>query len=193
MATFPTIEAKELRLPATSNDCFPLKTTEIEREVVDLFERFRASILRYVLAFGLPVPDGEEIVQEVFLALFKHMIRRKSCRNLRGWIFSVAHNLALQKRSNNRRSRQEGLAVDRAITEEERDPSPNPEEQVLVVERQKRLLAVLAVLPEQDRWCLHLRAEGLRYREIADVLDISLGTVSASLTRSVNRLMSADR
>jgi len=44
------------------------------------------------------------------------------------------------------------------------------------------------VLPEEDRRCLVLRAEGLRYREIASVLEISLGSVALSLERSLTRL-----
>jgi RNA polymerase sigma-70 factor (ECF subfamily) len=47
-------------------------------------------------------------------------------------------------------------------------------------------------LPEQDRCCLGLRAEGLRYREIAKVLGMSLGAVSVSLQRSLARLGRAD-
>jgi RNA polymerase sigma-70 factor (ECF subfamily) len=54
------------------------------------------------------------------------------------------------------------------------------------------LLAVVATLPEADRSCLSLRAEGLRYREIAAVLGISLGSVSISLKRSLARLMRAE-
>jgi RNA polymerase sigma-70 factor (ECF subfamily) len=72
------------------------------------------------------------------------------------------------------------------------DPSPNPEDQMANAQQRARLLAVLNALPEQDRACLHLRAEGLRYREIADVLGISLGAVSASLTRSMARMARAD-
>jgi len=48
-------------------------------------------------------------------------------------------------------------------------------------------------LSEEDRNCLFLRAEGLRYREIAYVLGISLGAVSMSLTRSLTRIERADR
>ena len=59
-------------------------------------------------------------------------------------------------------------------------------------QRQSRLRSVVAALSEQDRCCLHLRAEGLRYREIAEVLGISLGSVAASLGRSLERLMRAD-
>jgi RNA polymerase sigma-70 factor (ECF subfamily) len=59
---------------------------------------------------------------------------------------------------------------------------------------QRRLLAVIQALPEQDRRCLFLRAEGLRYREIAGILDMSLGAVSLSLARSLARIArSAER
>jgi RNA polymerase sigma-70 factor (ECF subfamily) len=54
------------------------------------------------------------------------------------------------------------------------------------------LLAVVHALPELDQGCLRLRAEGLRYREIASVLGMSLGAVSISLTRSLARLIRAD-
>jgi RNA polymerase sigma-70 factor (ECF subfamily) len=48
-------------------------------------------------------------------------------------------------------------------------------------------------MPEADRNCLLLRAEGLRYREIADALGMSLGAVSKSIARSFEKLNRADR
>ena len=68
----------------------------------------------------------------------------------------------------------------------------NPESSSPAPQRQRRLLAVFNALPERDRRCLCLRAEGLRYREIASVLGMSLGAVSKSLTRTVARLERAD-
>jgi RNA polymerase sigma-70 factor (ECF subfamily) len=58
--------------------------------------------------------------------------------------------------------------------------------------RRERLLAVVEALPEVDRRCIYLRAEGLRYREIVEVLGISLGAVALSLERSLARLRRAD-
>jgi RNA polymerase sigma-70 factor (ECF subfamily) len=163
------------------------KPSENEREVIQLFEQFRSPLLRYVGSLGLTVHDGEEIIQEVFLALFRHLQQGKSRRNLRGWIFRVAHNLALkQKMANNR-----ALALSHA--EEAMDATPSPEEQVLNNQRLARMQAVLRVLPEQDRCCLNLRAEGLRYREIAATLGMSLGAVSIALTRSLARMGRADQ
>jgi RNA polymerase sigma-70 factor (ECF subfamily) len=165
--------------------------SECEHEVISYFDQFRQPLLGYVLSLGLSVHDGEEIIQEVFLALFRHLNLGKSRRNLRGWIFTVAHNLALKQRRCNHRSR-DARVDDGSEAESQIDPSPNPEEQALHSQRQQRLLAVVRVLPELDRCCLRLRAEGLHYREIAQVLDISLGSVSLSLTRSLARLMRVD-
>jgi RNA polymerase sigma-70 factor (ECF subfamily) len=51
---------------------------------------------------------------------------------------------------------------------------------------------VLRALPLNDQLCLRLRAEGLTYRGIAQVVGISLGSVSASLTRSLLRVQAMD-
>ena len=160
---------------------------DLDREVLQLFDEFRDRLLRYALSLGLSVHDGEEVIQEVFLALFKHLRLRKPRHNLRGWIFRVAHNLALKQRRVNhhidhRRER------DFFRFEEHRDANPNPEEQIIWNQRQQRLRALVRELPERDLWCLYLRSEGLRYREIASILGMSLGAVSNSLTRSFTRL-----
>jgi RNA polymerase sigma-70 factor, ECF subfamily len=167
------------------------RSSVIEREVITLFDKFRDPVLRYALSFGITASDGEEITQEVFLALFRHLQSGKSRRNLRGWIFRVAHNLALKQRWMNYKSHK-AVEFDWAAAEKRSDPAPNPEDQLASVQRRQRLLAVVRALPEEDRFCLRLRAEGLRYREIASVLNISLGAVSISLTRSLARLSRAD-
>lgn len=158
----------------------------LEEEVVGLFDQFRSPLLRYLSSFGLAIPDAEEVLQEVFLSLFQHLAHGKSRENLRGWLFRVAHNMALKRRQRTRRdleARAHPGAEEFAI-----DPGPSPEERLADRQTQRHLMAVVEALPEQDRRCLFLRAEGLRYREIADILDMSLGAVSLSLTRSLARI-----
>ena len=157
----------------------------VAQEVAALFDQFRGSLLRYLSSFGLALPDGEEVLQEVFIALFQHLRSGKSRENIRGWLFRVAHNLALRRRNAIRRD-SEAWAV--AGAELVIDPYPNPEDQMASSQIQQRLLAIVEELPEQDRRCLFLRSEGLRYREIAEILDMSLGGVSLSLARSLARL-----
>jgi RNA polymerase sigma-70 factor (ECF subfamily) len=165
------------------------RPSPLEEEVVGLFDQLQDRLLRYLLSLGLPAPEGEEIVQETFLALFQHLQRGKPRQNLRGWVFQVAHNLALKQRKAMQRNRLSLVEHDR----DSMDRAPDPEEQMAANQRQARLARVLQALPDQDRRCLSLRAEGLTYREIAQVLDMSLGSVSLSLGRSLARFARADK
>ena len=181
----------ELSFPATSADASAAGPSEVECEVMRLFEQFRNPLLRYSRSFGICTHDAEEVIQEVFLALFRHLQLGRSRKNLRGWIFRVTHNLALKQRYMNQGLR-DRLDDGETIAEEQLDPAPNPEEHLSGAQRRRRLLAVVNALPETEQNCLRLRAEGLRYREIAAVLGISLGSVSILLTRSIERLIRVD-
>ncbi len=141
---------------------------------MELFDEFRSPLLRYSLSFGLPIHDAEEVIQEVFLALFRHLQLGRSRKNLPGWLFRVTHNITLKQRMANRVSHQR-TPEDASLAEQQADPTFGPEEQMLAAQRHRRLLSVVQALPQNDQHCLRLRAEGLRYREIATVLGMSLG------------------
>ncbi|MGB6690334.1 MAG: sigma-70 family RNA polymerase sigma factor [Terracidiphilus sp.] len=158
---------------------------------MELYEQFRDPLLRYALSLGIHVHDAEEVIQETFLYLFQHLQLGRSRANLCGWLFRVTHNLGLKQLYVNQRS-DAMTTSDWTIAQEQLDLSPNPEEELSSAQRSQRLLAVVHALPEADQCCLRLRAEGLRYREIAAVLGISLGAVSISLARSLARLIRAD-
>lgn len=157
-----------------------------------MFDELRDRLFRYLLALGLPPHDGEEIIQESFLLLFQHLQRGKSRENLRGWIFRVARNLALKQRTANQLRLLLTVQFEETSPQQRPHPGLNPEEHLQSKQRQVRLLAVVEALSEQDQSCLYLRAEGLRYREIAQALGISLGSVGASLARSLARLSRVD-
>lgn len=163
----------------------------IEQQVLELFDQLRAPLFRYLLSFSLAPSDSEEIIQETFLALFQHLQRGKSRLNLKGWLFRVAHNLALRSRRDARRDQRNCPVSALPFEDVVADPSPNPEDRLAADRRQKTIAAVVEALPEQDRRCLLLRAEGLSYREIADVLEISISTISVSLGRSLARISRA--
>jgi RNA polymerase sigma-70 factor, ECF subfamily len=180
-----------LPLPALTSAAHAADASEIEIEVISLFDQLQERLFGYVLSFGLMVHDAEDVVQETFLSLFRHLQLGRSRSNLRGWVFRVGHNLALKRRVASQAAGN-SVAYD-TIAAVHSDPGPSVEEQFAFNQRQKRLLAVLEALPEQDQRCLCLRAEGLKYREIAEILDISLGSVSASLARSLARLTRSDQ
>jgi RNA polymerase sigma-70 factor (ECF subfamily) len=69
----------------------------VEERVIALFDELRIPLLRYLAGFPLTLQDSEDVIQEVFLALFQYLRRGKSHQNVRGWLFRAAHNLALKK------------------------------------------------------------------------------------------------
>lgn len=158
------------------------------RIVLALFDEHRAGALRYARSFGLADGVAEDVVQEAFLALFVHVSRGGARTNLTGWIFRVTQRVALRQRA--RDARRARLAWWAGVRPP--DAIPNPEEQLAAGRRRARLSAAVSALPECDRRCLILRAEGVRYRDIARQLGISLGSVANAIARSLARLRSID-
>ena len=141
----------------------------------------------YLLRLGLSPSQAQEGVQEVFLRLHSALVRGESIHNPRAWVFRVAHNLAVTEH----RAGDRWMALDPELEAALTDRGPGPEARVLQRERSARVSEALAELSPQQRRCLYLRAEGLRYREIAEVIGVGVSTVSEFLTRAVARLRRA--
>lgn len=198
MSTFPPNTQMFPAAAALPADATAERTAALQAEVLALFDELRDRLLRYSMSFGLSVHDGEDVLQEVFLALFRHLQAGKSRENLPGWAYRTTHNLSLKRRST-LHTELRRTECPRTTVEPGSDPlllypdaMPGPEEQVLFSERQQRLRAVVRALPQNDRACLQLRAEGCRYREIAAQVGISLGSVAASLARTFDKLQRTD-
>lgn len=181
----------ELPLPTAVSGDDSASSHAVQDEVLRLFDESSPSLRRYVNSFRLGAETTEDVVQEVFLALFRHLCLGRPRSNLRGWLFQVGHNLALKQRRKARRL-QANSAGDGALVEHAIDPAANPEERMAEYQRRQHLRSVLRAMPERDRRCCYLRAEGLRYRDIAATLGISLGSVAKSMTRAIARLTNAD-
>lgn len=155
-----------------------------------LFDECAPAVRRYVRSCGIAPDVADDIVQEAFVALFQHLRKGGGRENLRGWLMQVGYRHALKHRQRESRRSRWQLPWD-VKAERVSDPGDGPEAAIAATQDQRRLRAVLKALPERDRQCVCLRAEGLRYRDIAKVLGISLGAVAKSLTRAVGRLTAA--
>lgn len=159
----------------------------VRDDVLRLFDAHAPAVRRYVRSCGVSPDAADDIVQETFVALFQHLRKGGGREHLRGWVMQVGYRLALKhRRGEGRRRRWQGPWEAEAAAVA--DPAAGPEEMCVVSEDFERVRAVLKALSERDRQCVYLRAEGLRYREIAKVLGMSLGGVAKSLTRAIARL-----
>ena len=162
-----------------------------QAQVLELFDGAAPGLRRYVQSCGLSPEAAEDVVQDAFLALFRHLRNGGAQHNLRGWLVQVCHYLALKQRERQARRHRHEAAPRWELADVIDDTTEPPDVQLTAREEQRRLIAVFRALPERDRQCLSLRAEGLRYREIASTLGISLGSVAKSIAQAVGRLSRA--
>lgn len=155
--------------------------------VTSLFEEARDDVYRYLLLIGLHPPQAQEATQEVFLRLYTTLVKGVVIENHRAWIFRVAHNYGLKVRTSQNRTQAFDPALEMKLTSAE----PGPERQFAQNERMAHLHRAMESLSEQQRRCLLLRMEGLRYPEIGEALGISASTVGEFLRRALNRLRKA--
>jgi RNA polymerase sigma-70 factor (ECF subfamily) len=177
------VSSAKPQLSGALSDSGPARSPE--SEVLSLHDLLRPRLLQYAASLGLKRHDAEDVIQETFLALFRHLQAERPRSNLPGWVFRVTHRLALKRRTLYRRDElmEEGKEHGFAGT------VFSPEDEVLFDEQQRRLRSIFLALSEIDRLCLQLRSEGLKYREISSVLNVSLGLVHKSLSRSLSRLV----
>lgn len=158
--------------------------TELQREVARLYEESRDDVYRYLLTLGLHPPRAQETAQDVFLRLYEALRKGEAIQNPRAWVFRVAHNLGL-----NTRARQKSeLPFDPALGERLARDAATPESELMERERMLRFHRAVEGLSEQQRRCLFLRLEGLRYPEIGAALGISPSAVGEFLRRAIARL-----
>ena len=148
------------------------------------FDELRLPVYRYLVCNGLGAADAEEIVQETFLRLYRHLVRRGSRTNLRAWIFEVARNAARDRRKSSQSQRTVSLDPEPGIA----DPQAGPEDRAILQERERRLQSAIQRLSRQQRECILLRISGLRYREIAEVLGINTASVGELVDRAIAHL-----
>lgn len=163
----------------------------IENKITGLFEALRGSIHSYLVAvFGfVTAAEAEDITQDAFLQLHRMMQKGNAIENPRAWLFRVAHNRAINRLKTNQFIAPLDDAGWEDICSKLPDTAATPEQRAQRAEDFALVHEAMKRLSLQERQCLHLRAEGLRYREIGDILDISTAGVGKYLRRAIKKLM----
>jgi RNA polymerase sigma-70 factor (ECF subfamily) len=162
--------------------------TALRDRVGEIFLELRVPVYRYLLAMLEPA-EAEDATQEAFLRLFTQVQDRRPIDNVRSWVFQTAHNLAIDRlRAGRREERWDERAWTR-IEEELIESSPDAQHVFLEKERRSRVREAVARLSPQERRSMELRAEGLRYREIAEVLGVRISSVQNYLARGIQKVL----
>ncbi len=186
--------AAEIEVRSTSEDQF---LERLRRGDSAAFEHLVADYTGdvYALLFRL-TSDPEEardLTQETFLRAFQNINRFRGDATLKTWIYRIAINQARNRWRWWRRRRRDATVSLDATDERHEQPlaaslpsndAPNPEQETLARERENQLREALLGLRRSYREAVILRdVKGFSYEEIADLLQINIGTVKSRISR----------
>lgn len=149
-----------------------------------LFHEVYPPLFRYCHRLTGDPDAADDLAQEAFVRLLDRGPRGPA-RGLRVWMFRVATNLIRDaaRQSATRRRIMAGAPPP--------DPAPSPEGEVEQMERVREVRKALEQLAPRDREVLLLRQEGLSYKEIAQVVNVSPTSIGTLLARALQRFEAA--
>jgi RNA polymerase sigma-70 factor (ECF subfamily) len=150
-----------------------------EAEALDLLDSLYGTALRLTRNES----DAQDLVQETYVKAFRASKQFKPGTNLKAWLFTILHNTFRNQRRDSGRDPvdTDSQQVELAATA---DPAADPEEQLMREAIGPDLQAALDALPEGFREAVWLRdVEEFPYLEIAEMLEIPVGTVMSRISR----------
>lgn len=173
----------------------------VDRNWTSICERLRPQLLRFFTHRGFPPTEAEDLCQEVLCKVFRGIQSFEGRSRFSCWVFEIARNHYANevrgRQADRRKGREIPLLEERGSEEDDqhgRAPAlvaadPSPYENAEIEEQLARLRAALETLPPQMRQCFMLRFyQGLKFREVAAVMNVSLDTVKAHLGEARKRL-----
>ena len=145
-----------------------------------------SGVRRYLFGMCGDWDEAEDLAQEALLRAWRKRESFDGRANVKTWIFAIARNHWLDRLRRKRTApRQEGMVEEMQIG----STQPRPETVVSRGELAGAIDAAMATLPPAQREALALReSEGLRFREIAEMLDVPTATVKSRVRYALLKL-----
>lgn len=148
-----------------------------------MFDRHYARMVRYLRGYNVPTEDARDLAQEVF-ARFYQRIEQYRGEAEWGFLEKIARNLLSnwwRDRSALKRTAHLVHIDDPEFENEPRAETPDYAERLDSARNRKLLHDAIAALPAGQQHCLHLWLDGFKFKEIAEVLRITLDAVKSRL------------
>ena len=153
-----------------------------------VYERFRLPVWRLARRLTTTEEEALDTTQEIFLRVWRGLPGFRGEAKLSTWVFQIAWNYLRAHRRKKGRSLQiigEDMNAAQDLVDSAADSAPDPERRARATELLDRVEVALERLPEHYRVVVWLRdGEDLSYQEIADALDVPIGTVRSRLARA---------
>ena len=154
----------------------------------EVYERFRRPVWRLAYRMTGSEEEALDATQEIFLRVWRGLAGFRGEAKLSTWVFQIAWNYLRLHRRRTGRGLQVVIPINddgQRVLEQAPDPGADPERRATSSDMLQRVSEAIDRLPEQARIVLWLRdGEGRSYEEIANVLDVPVGTVRSRLSRA---------
>lgn len=167
---------------------------DLDRTFGDLFNRYYRPVYRLFLRRGFAAEESKDLAQDTFIHAYRGLPRLRDAAGMGNWIFRIAHNVLKNEVRHRSTGKRAGVSIPLdpsalAHGAEIETDEEGVETRLLTEERTQLFHDALQELPPQMRLILQLRmAQDLKYREIADLLELKIGTVKAQLSLAKKRL-----
>ncbi len=152
----------------------------------ELFMIFYKPLLRFGHSFVRSHEVAEEIVSDVFIHIWERRQQLEEIDNLKVYLYVSTRNLSLKYLLKHRK--QSTITIDELSVEPE-SRQANPEELLLTAEMLSRIEQAIAGLPPRCKLIFNLiKNDGLRYKEIAEILNISVKTIDNQLAIALSKI-----
>ena len=167
----------------------PDKVTELndEQAFEECYRQYFVRLYRFSFSIVHQKEPAEDIVHDVFMKLWKKRAETSSIRNLEVYLYVSVKNLSLNYLRNHSSSRIEDIAErSHAFIQFDADP-----ETLLVhSEAVKKMAAAIRNLPPRCKLIFKLiKEDGLKYKDVATLLDLSVKTVEAQLAIAMKKIL----
>ena len=157
--------------------------------VAALVHRYQARIFNFALAMTGNAADAEDLAQETFIRAFRALHRFRGDSSFKNWLYRIAANAAHTLRG--ARLRRSAVWEARLESEDvaERHLAAGGDDVERRAMRRQAIDRALAALPADLRTAVVLHdVEGLEYHEVAEAMDVPIGTVMSRIFRARRRL-----
>ena len=168
-----------------------VQANDLGARVVDLYAAHRERIYRFLVGNGMTPGEAQEATQDVFIELLLTLRKGAHIASEHGWLYAVAGRAAVDYWRRGHGAGRMSVDISAAAAQNLVSPDPSPERQAEHLQSRRRLASALTYLPKEQRLCIQLRMQGLRYREIADILHVSTSTAAEWIAAAVERLRGA--
>ncbi|MEO8711138.1 MAG: RNA polymerase sigma-70 factor [Parafilimonas sp.] len=161
-----------------------------ENALAELYHYYYKRLIQFAKSIVRTNELAEEIVEDVFIKLWRNRVSICNIKNLNVYLYIAVKNTSLNTLS--QKARQLVSAPFDFLNIELENELDNPDDLMITAEMMQKMYRVIDSLPPRCKMIFKLvREDGLKYKEVAEILNISVNTIDAQIAIAVKKICTA--